>query len=258
VAGWNLPQGDLANSAVGGIIPGGHPLFEEDMITISELITSAADRGTHVYRVVVGALMAFSIIAGLTLQSGRAVGAGHDFTICQGPFALCAASTCQGTGKYITVNVTGGGTATFPEYDCTCPILEGPSIADLTGGNMQGSCTPPPGQIWSLYQPRGHIPQAITNWSRAPSKSSAPPLICKADLNLGEKLVNCFSFACDPAGNIRGVPVATCHCPLGESLEGKSVEPATSFGTQAGQGDTAVCAESPVGGPLPSISMAPH
>ncbi len=215
-------------------------------------INSAA---TCVYRIAVGSLMAFSIIAG---HSGRSVAADHDFEICKGRFALCAASTCKATGKYITVNVTGGGTAMFPEYDCTCPILDGPSIADLSGGNMQGSCTPPPGQIWSLYQPRAHIPQAITNWSRLPSKSSAPPLVCKADLNLGEKLVNCFSFACDPAGSIAGVPVATCHCPVGESLEGKSVASATAFGTQAGQGDTAICSENPVGGPLPSISLTPH
>ena len=229
------------------------------MIRISEPIaTSAADRNTRVYRVVVGALVAFSAIAGLALQSSRAVAAGHDFTICHGRFALCAASTCKATGKTITVNVTAGGTATFPEYDCTCPIFEGPSIADLTGGNMQGSCTPPRGQIWSLYQPREQIPQAITHWSQAPSKSSAPPLICKADLNLGDKLVNCFSFACNPAGNIRGVPVATCHCPLGESLEGQPVEPATAFGTQAGQKNVGICSEYPVGGPLPSISTAPH
>src|SRR6476620_6597120 len=106
------------------------------MITIT--FNSAA---TCVYRVAVGSLMAFSVIAG---HAGRSVAADHDFEICKGRFALCAASTCQATGKYITVNVTGGGTAMFPEYDCTCPILDGPSIADLSGGNMKGSCTPPP------------------------------------------------------------------------------------------------------------------
>ena len=112
---------------------------------------------------------------------GRAVAQqGHDFRICEGDFALCAASTCQPTGGKITVNVIGGGTATFPEYNCTCPIFDGPAIADLDGGNMDGSCTPPHDQIWSLYQPRSQIPQAITNWSRLPSKSSAPPLVCGA------------------------------------------------------------------------------
>ncbi|MGE3782541.1 MAG: hypothetical protein AB7H71_07355 [Alphaproteobacteria bacterium] len=226
------------------------------MVTTSEPIpTNAADRGAHVSRVAIWVLIAFSAVVGLALPSGPAVAAGHDFTICQGRFALCAASTCKPTGKTITVNVTSGGTAPFPEYDCTCPIVDGPALADLAGGNMQGSCTPPPGQIWSLYQPREHIPQAITNWDRAPSKTSAPPLVCRKDLNLGNKLVNCFSFACNPAGNIKGVPVATCHCPLGESLEGTGVDAATAFATQAGQRNTAICAQYPVGGPLPSPHM---
>ena len=43
-------------------------------------------------------------------------------------------------------------------------------------------CTPPNGQIWSLYQPRSQIPQAITIWSRLPRESSVPPLVCGADL----------------------------------------------------------------------------
>jgi hypothetical protein len=117
---------------------------------------------------------------------------------------------------------------------------------------MQGSCTPPQDQIWSLYQPRSHIPQAITNWSRFRSKSAAPLLVCGADLNQGNQLVNCFSFSCDPAGEIHGVPVATCHCPLGESVAGKSVAPNTAFGTQAGQGNTDICFDHPVAGTLPT------
>lgn len=205
-----------------------------------------------VYRVVPAGFLAISLMIGLTLQTGRAFANGHDFQICEGRFALCAASTCTPTGKTIKVNVTGGGTATFPQYDCTCPILHGPAIADLAGGNMRGRCAAPPGQIWSLYQPRQNIPQAIADWQRAP----APPLVCSAALHLGHQLVNCFSFSCTPAGKINGVPVATCHCPLGESLDGTRVKPATAFGTQAGQGNTDICADHPVGGPLPSISLS--
>jgi hypothetical protein len=185
---------------------------------------------------------------------GRAAAAGHDFEICPGPFALCAASTCTPTGREITVNVTTGSTAQFPEYDCTCPILRSPAIADLTGGNMQGSCQPPSeNQVWSLYSPRLQIPQALNGWMRGASATSAPPLICPARLNLGDQLVNCFSFACDLAEGINGVPVATCHCPLGESTAGTSVPPNTAFATQAGQGNAAICAEHPVAGALPSI-----
>ncbi len=183
--------------------------------------------------------------------------AGHDFKICKERYALCAASTCKATGRFITVNVTAGGTASFPEYDCTCPIFSGPAIADVNGGNMQGSCQPPPDQIWSLYAPRLHIPQAINDWVRFGPKALAPPLICPASLNLGDKLVNCFSFACDHRAPINGVAVATCHCPLGESLDGTAVPSDTAFATQAGQGNQAICHQFPVSGPLPAPGLQP-
>ena len=185
---------------------------------------------------------------------GRAVAQqGHDFKICEGDFALCAASTCQPSGGQITVNVIGGGTATFPEYNCTCPIFDGPAIADLNGGNMHGSCTPPHGQIWSLYQPRLFIPQAITNWSRLPSKSAAQIQICPASLNLGAQTVNCFSFACTTIKPIHGVQVADCRCPIGVGLNNTSRKADTAFGTLAGKGQQAYCAKYPVGMGLPTL-----
>ena len=171
----------------------------------------------------------------------------YDFQICNGYFALCAASTCTPTGKQITVKTATGGTATFPEADCTCPVLLGPSIANLAGGNMQGSCEPPePGTIWSTYQPRPNIPQELTGWEPA----AAPPLFCPKNPPLGNQLVNCFSFLCDSQRYINNAPVVTCHCPIGESLAGTPVPPRTAFLTQAGQGDRAYCAMHPVSGPI--------
>lgn len=187
--------------------------------------------------------MGYAIIA-LCLPAASAFGASHEYAICSGEFALCAASTCSPTGGSITVNVTSGGTASFPEANCTCPILSGPALADLAGGNMQGSCTPPSGQVWSLFQPRSEIPQAITDWQPSPS----PPQVCPASLGQGNQQVNCFSFACDTAGEINGVPVATCHCALGESAHGTPVNANTPFLTQAGQGNQAFCYQHPVGG----------
>src|SRR5262245_24757901 len=89
----------------------------------------------------------------------------HDFRIFVGDFALCAASTCTALpGETIAVN-TATGTAPFPAAQCTCPIFNGPALADLNGGNMQGSCDPPPNDgVWSLYLPTGEIPQEINNW----------------------------------------------------------------------------------------------
>ena len=50
------------------------------------------------------------------------VGPAHaQVTTCNGDFALCAASTCQPTGKMITTN-TGDS---YPEVVCRCPILNG-------------------------------------------------------------------------------------------------------------------------------------
>jgi hypothetical protein len=116
---------------------------------------------------------------------------------------------------------------------------------------MQGSCNPPaPGQIWSTYELRPNIPQALTNWVPTLPEAAAPPLFCPRLPPRGNKLVNCFSFLCDSQRYINNVPVVTCHCPIGESLAGTPVPPATAFLTQAGQGDRAYCAMHPVSGPL--------
>ena len=84
------------------------------------------------------------------------------------------------------------------------------------------------------------------------ARGAAPPLFCPKSPPLGNQLVNCFSFLCDSLTYIPGadVPVATCHCPIGESLAGTPVPPHTAFLTQAGQGDPAYCAMNPVSGPL--------
>jgi hypothetical protein len=220
------------------------------------LTSGRAVRGNACSKVVFGGLAAvFSLFAPPTVKSaGGAETAGaaevYDFQICRGYFALCAASTCTPTGGLITVKTAAGGTATFPQADCTCPVIYGPSIANLAGGTMEGSCTPPPGHIWSTYQPRPNIPQEITNWVPTPPEAAAPPLFCSKSLNRGRGLVNCFSFKCDSEQYMNNVPVVTCHCAMGESLAGTPVPAHTSFLTQAGQGDQTYCSKHPVSGPI--------
>jgi hypothetical protein len=211
--------------------------------------TSRAVRGNGLSRVVFGLSFMFLAFAPPAAHPGRAAEV-YDFQICHGYFALCAASTCEPTGGQITVRTATGGTATFPQADCTCPVILGPSIANLAGGNMQGSCEPPPDHIWSTYQPRPNIPQALTNWVPTLPEAAAPPLFCPKHPPLGNKLVNCFSFLCDSQTYMNNVPVVTCHCPIGESLAGTPVPPRTAFLTQAGQGDEAYCAKYPVSGPI--------
>lgn len=187
----------------------------------------------------------------MVAPSSEAQGFPHEFRICTGDFALCAASTCKPTGSTIEVN-TATGTASFPAAECTCPIFSGHSIADLKGGNMKGSCDPPSADgVWSLYAPEANIPQAINGWSTAPEQSAASPFVCAASLGLGNQGANCFSFACVRAGTKNGVPVATCRCPLGESLAGTPVAADTAFVTQAGQCDQSICSQHPVSAPIP-------
>jgi hypothetical protein len=170
---------------------------------------------------------------------------------CPGEFALCAASTCTPTGGTIQVN-TATGTAPFNEAMCTCPIFPGPGLADVTGGNMKGTCEPPTevnGErteqgIWSWYLPTEHIPQAINNWSRGQKQTFAPIQACDSG-----QVVNCFSFSCVRAGKIHGVEVATCFCPINESLQGEAAGP--PFFTPAGQGNQDICSQYPVGAPFP-------
>src|SRR6202162_3063313 len=131
--------------------------------------------GNTFSKIVLGLAAVFLAFAPPTARSGGAAEV-YDFQICHGYFALCAASTCTPTGKQITVKTATGGTATFPEADCTCPVVLGPSIANLAGGNMQGSCEPPPDTIWSTYQPRPNITQALTNWVPTLPEAAAPPL----------------------------------------------------------------------------------
>lgn len=204
----------------------------------------------------VALLLGAAIVAPILAGRPALAQNGHQFAFCSGYFALCAASTCKPTGRRIKVNVTGGGTAYFPEADCTCPIFSGQGVTDLAGGNMHGSCKPPVAAdgsvgIWSYYAVQAHIAQKITGWVATGPKALAPPMFCSKSLNLGNTLANCFAFACDSQTYTdTGVPVATCHCPIGESLDGTPVAPHTTFLTQAGQEDQAYCAQHPVSGPI--------
>ena len=111
---------------------------------------------------------------------------------------------------------------------------------------MKGSCEPPgPGHLWSTYQARPDIPQALTNWVPHLPEDAAPPQVCPGSLK--PQYAQCFSFSCDTETYINNVPVVTCHCAIGATLAGLPAQPQSSFPTQAGQGDQAICADLPVG-----------
>jgi len=194
----------------------------------------------------------FTPSANAQLSTSNLVDYLYGYRICKGPYALCAAAICTPTETTIEVN-TATGTASFPEVSCTCPVYNGSAIADPNGGNMQGSCAPPgPGQIWSLYWPKAHMPQQINNWSRKPSDTLAPFQLCSSTTEqVGATYTNCFSFACTlDAHRHNGVKTATCLCPMGEGPDGNPVTAATAIVTPAGQCNSAICADHPVGAPL--------
>ncbi len=202
-----------------------------------------------------GTIVFFGVIAAFVCATGFAQAdektiPRSNLTICKGYFALCAAATCSTTNKKISVRTSSGGWASFPQVDCTCPIVYGDGIADVNAGNMQGSCSPPNSKtIWSLYSTQLEIPQEINNWAQTGPDAFAPPYLCDASLNQGDQISNCFSFLCEISGYANGVPLATCHCPMGESFGGTKVPACTSFITQAGQGyirGNGVCKQHPV------------
>jgi hypothetical protein len=161
-------------------------------------------------------------------------------TTCTGKYALCAASTCVPTGKMITAN----NGVSYPEVICKCPILDGEAIADLTMGNMQGSCEATDSEhVWSLFAPKKYYPQEANGWSKKPKDMKVIPQKCDASLNQGANSSNCFSFNCEIG--IDGI--AICKCPMGQ------VPPATTFLTEAGQGNPQACFQHPVSLPFPTL-----
>jgi len=157
-------------------------------------------------------------------------------TICEGEFALCAASTCKPTGK----TITGNNGVAYPEVVCRCPILNGLNIADTSMGNMKGSCDPTDkDHVWSTFWPRLVYPQEANSFSHEPQKMRVVVQKCDADLQQGARASNCFSWNCKrgPDG------IAECHCPSGQ------LPAATAFLIEAGQGDPKACFERPVSFP---------
>jgi hypothetical protein len=174
-------------------------------------------------------------------------------TICQGKYALCAASTCTKTGKTITTN----NGVTYPEVVCKCPVLEGPSIADLSSGVMKGTCNvnDPTTQVWSLFAPRivegFHYPQETNNFVHSPlSMTKAKVQSCPGEV--AQESTNCWGMLCVYDKELTNNTItATCSCPIGQIAQG------TKFLTEAGQGDSKACYKHPVAAPAPSQFSKP-
>ena len=157
---------------------------------------------------------------------------------CNGAYALCAASTCTPTGNLITLDGKN-----YEEAVCSCPVLTGAALADVDGGNMQGSCDRIDNrQVWSLFSYKRQLPQEMFDWSSKRTKVQE----CPSDLKLANQSVNCFSMSCEITAYEEGTAIASCACPIGQSVANTKLKPATAFLIQSGQGDSSYCGKHPV------------
>ena len=150
--------------------------------------------------------------------------AAADLMICNGEYALCAASGSTPTGKKIMVK----GQA-FAEGMAICPVLTGRSIANPA--LMNNSCDAPPGKVWSLFSTVSEAPQA-PSWAVAP--------LVKRSFILGKDwgMSNQWSFLCDKqVKKVNGVQLASCYGPINESpFTNGHIKPGTTIITDAPAG----------------------
>ncbi len=170
----------------------------------------------------------------LALFCGSAAAA--DLMICNGDYALCAASGSVPSGK--TIRVEG---KVFPEGVAICPVLTGRSV-----GNpklMNSSCDAPPGKVWSLFSLETEYPQA-PDWT----VQKAVPRTFVTDATSTGGMSNQWSFLCDKqTKKTNGVTLANCHGPINES-------PWTNGHVAPG---TASFSAAPVGAPNPVGANVP-
>ena len=154
-----------------------------------------------------------------------------DMMICNGEYALCAASGSTPTGKMITVKGK-----VFAEGMAVCPILKGRSVAN--GELMNYSCQAPVGKVWSLFSTVSEAPQA-------PSWAVAPLVKRSFILSKDSGMSNQWSMLCDKQLKpVNGAILASCYGPINESpFDNGHIKPGAKIIT-----DAPVGVLNPVGG----------
>jgi hypothetical protein len=163
----------------------------------------------------------------------------HTIAMCNGEYALCAASSTYANGNVITVNGKQ-----FKEGVAVCPVLTGTAVANLD--LMGGSCKAPKGQVWSLFG----VP-APTTFPQAPDWNQVTPVVRSFTTSVGKGLgmSNMWSFLCTKRPKqVNGVTLADCVGPINESpFDNSYVKPGANVFTMAPVG-----AVDPVGGNFPN------
>jgi hypothetical protein len=150
--------------------------------------------------------------------------------ICEGEYALCAASPATLTGKSIRVKGKE-----YREAVAVCPILSGKAFANLS--LMNNSCDAPKGFVWSLF---GVPPQ--TSYPQAPDWSVKTAVFNYWTIGKTPTtgMSNMWSMLCNrQAQPINSVYLASCYGPVMESpFTNNRVKPGEIGFSQAPAGST--------------------
>ena len=127
--------------------------------------------------------------------------------IYKGKFAFCGASGAEPTGNIITVQGRK-----FKEGRSVCPVMDGPSIANLK--LVPNPSVTPDGTedtVWSFFWYYDEVPQAPT-WETLPTVNRS--------FVIGDtpstQMSNMFCMPCKIFKTVNGVELAECVGPLNE------------------------------------------
>ena len=130
--------------------------------------------------------------------------------ICLGEFAFCGASSTKLTGNKMMVNGKE-----FYEGEAICPVMTGPSIANME--LMNNSCDAPDGTdktVWSLFWYYTEVPQSPT-WEVSPTVNRE----FVTSNELGGGMSNMWSFPCKVMPKkVNGTKLSKCYGPINETV----------------------------------------
>ena len=127
--------------------------------------------------------------------------------IYKGKFAFCGASGAEPTGNIITVQGRK-----FKEGRSVCPVMDGPSIANLK--LVPNPSVSPDGTkdtVWSFFWYYDEVPQAPT-WETLPTVNRSFVIGDKPSTQMS----NMFCMPCRIFKTVNGVELAECVGPLNE------------------------------------------
>ena len=168
----------------------------------------------------------------------------HALKVYKGKFAFCGASGAEATGNIVTVQGKK-----FKEGRSVCPVMDGPSIANLK--LVPNPSVTPDGTedtVWSFFWYYDEVPQAPT-WETLPTVNRS--------FVIGDtpstQMSNMFCMPCKIFKTVNGVELAECVGPLNEMAvplrRAIRVHPGQTSITQAPEGSSY-----PVGTVIPTTT----